>query len=473
MRPNPPFAAFGRRLALGYAVLAVALIAIVAGVATAVAFHFYAGVLDQSVDAAAQKARALSVQYRRQGLTLAQYGPRIVKELDRSQIHVFVHGFEPPPNLLPAPPLPRASGALPRPPPTRRIIRIVADRKIHAVQMLLGLHPRLVRVPDGLIVVTPDIRAISHLLAVYFAVLVPAGAIAVVLAWLLGLRITARAIAPLRDVTRALRRIAGGDLTPEPLLERNLEFADLTSAYNDVAFRLNAAAAERQRNETQMRQFIADAGHELRTPLTVVMGYLDMLRAGAVADQSAVQRLYATMLAESRRMRITIEKLIFLARLDQPESASVASFDLSDEVARVVGTLAPLAGQDRLRLHAAGPAPVEADRGELGEAIKNIIENAIRYAPQSPIDVGVTRDGGQVRVVVTDRGPGMTPSEIEHVYDRFYRGSAPTAGGGDAIEGSGLGLAIAKRAVERAGGRIAITSRPGIETQVEVTLPAK
>ena len=75
---------------------------------------------------------------------------------------------------------------------------------------------------------------------------------------------------------------------------------------------------ERERNELQMRQFIADAGHELRTPLTIVMGYLEILQQGVVGDAAAVGDVYETMLTESRRMRAAIDKLILLARLERP-----------------------------------------------------------------------------------------------------------------------------------------------------------
>lgn len=465
--PALPFSAFGRRLAFGYAALAVALVLIVAGVATTIAFHLYAGVVNDALASSIAKARVLASGYRSQGLTLAQYGPKIVAELDRAHVRVF---FDIAPPLRTARTVPL--GGAP-PPPPRRAMRPVALRSSHFVAMLFGMHPRLLRVPGGAIVAVPNATSLSRMVKVYFAVLVPAGVVAVILAWLLGLRITGRAIAPLRNVTAALRRIAGGDLTPEALLEGNAEFRDLTGAYNDVAFRLNAAAAERERNELQMRQFIADAGHELRTPLTVVMGYLDMLQSGTIHEPASIAPLYATMLAESRRMRVTIDKLIFLARLEQPAPSAIERFDLADIARRVVDALAPLAGEGRLRVTHEGATMVEADPGEIYEALKNVVENAIRYAPGSPIAVSVSHDGTTARVRVTDRGPGIAPAEIEHVFDRFYRGSAPTAAGGDAIEGSGLGLAIAKRALERAGGGIQIQSQPNLETHVDLRLPAR
>ena len=99
------------------------------------------------------------------------------------------------------------------------------------------------------------------------------------------------------------------------------------------------------------------------------------------------------------------------------------------------------------------------------EGLKNVIENAVRYAPDSPIEVTVvTVSQGTSSITVADRGPGMDAVDIEHAFDRFYRGSERAS-----VEGSGLGLAIAKRAVERAGGTIAVTSTRGKGTSVTMT----
>jgi signal transduction histidine kinase len=215
-----------------------------------------------------------------------------------------------------------------------------------------------------------------------------------------------------------------------------------------------------------MRQFIADAGHELRTPLTIVMGYLDVLIAGIVRDADGVARIHGTMLDESRRMRALIDKLIYLARLERPEAAAFARFDLAAEAQRIARALAPIA-QRRIRIHSEGPAYVLGDADELGEALKNVVENALRYAPESAVDVTVGDDGTFVRAEVRDRGPGMNERDVAHAFDRFYRGDSKAS-----IEGSGLGLAIAQRAVERAGGIIAIRSAPGEGTLVSFQVPA-
>src|SRR6202012_618298 len=104
---------------------------------------------------------------------------------------------------------------------------------------------------------------------------------------------------------------------------------------------------------------------------------------------------------------------------------------------------------------------------ELGEAVWNIIENALKSAPDAPIHLRAARNDGHVILSVRDEGPGMSETERVHAFERFYRGDDRRE-----ITGTGLGLAIAKRAIERAGGEIAIDSAPGHGTTLTITLAA-
>ena len=105
------------------------------------------------------------------------------------------------------------------------------------------------------------------------------------------------------------------------------------------------------------------------------------------------------------------------------------------------------------------------DRVELSEALWNVVENALKYAPDSPVHLRATRTNGHATIVVRDEGPGMTESERLHAFERFYRGDQRGE-----ITGSGLGLSIAKRAIERAGGSIDLASAPNRGTTVTITL---
>ena len=423
------FAPFARRLTNGYVLLALALIAVVVSATSLLAFLLYVGTLNDAIVTDAHRAAQRAVSYEGLHQPLREYAPALAGEIGGPRVSVRVYDEEH--NLLAA--SDRATSV---------------DWPVHArgsgdFRASSGDRTRYRRNDRRRYRIC---RASYVLLERYLAFVLPIGALAVIAAWLIGRTITRRAIAPLQAVASALRRIAAGDFAPEPLPSPENSLRELTAAYNDVAHRLTAATAERERNELQMRQFVADAGHELRTPLTIVMGYLEILKQGVVGDAAGVAHVYDTMLAESRRMRAAIEKLILLARLERP-AARLERLDLASVVARAADELQPLAGGGRIVLTApTSPCSVEADEGELYEAIKNVIENAVRYAPDSPIRVDLSCVAEGATLTVSDSGPGMEAQDVEHAFDRFYRG------GDRRGEGSGLGLAIAKRAVERIGG---------------------
>ncbi len=444
-----PFAPFAARLTRGYVVLAVALILLVVTTTSVLAFLLYVGALDDAMATYAQRAAARAAAYERERLPLTSYAAMLVNEVGGARVQVSA--YDSGRHLLAESARRRASDG----------------RFTRAVAAVFGLHPAVVPVTGGTIVIAPDLEGFARLLGRYLIVVLPIGALAVLIAWLSGRRIARLAVAPLQRVALALRRIGAGDFTPQPLPAGDGDLHDLTAAYNELANRLTTATAQRDRNESQMRQFVADAGHELRTPLTVVMGYLEVLEQRVVSDPDGVAQIYATMLGESRRMRGVIDKLIVLARLERPAAPRTDRIDVTALARRAAQSLEPLAGDERIVVTGDGrPHAVIAEESELAEALRNAIENAVRYAPKSPVLIDVRGDGANVRVTVADEGPGMEPLDVEHAFDRFYRGASKGT-----TEGSGLGLSIAQRAVERSGGTIAIESRPGAGTQVTITLP--
>ncbi|HEY2474985.1 MAG TPA: HAMP domain-containing sensor histidine kinase [Candidatus Cybelea sp.] len=444
------FAPFAARLTRGYVVQAVALIVLLVATTSLLAFLLYAGSLNESIGSAAQRATLRAATYERRSEALTTYAQALADEVSGSRVRVTI--YDDAHHLIA-----RSGGRTAEP---GRASRVAAAA--------LGLHASIVDVSGGTIVIAPELGGFTRLLGRYLAFVVPIGALAVLGTWLIGRTSMRRAVAPLEDVAAALRRVAGGDFTPEPLRLRDSDLRALTTAYNDVAHRLTTATAQRDRNEAQMRQFVADAGHELRTPLTIIMGYLEVLQQGVVRDPESIARIQETMLGESRRMRVSIDKLILLARLERPAAPRTERVDFAALARRAADELAPLAGPGRIKVSTpAGASTVAADEAELYEAVKNVVENAVRYAPDSPIAMDVASNGERVTLTVSDRGPGMDAQDVEHAFDRFYRGKARTNG-----EGSGLGLAIAKRAVERIGGEIGLESTPGAGTRVTMSFPA-
>jgi two-component system OmpR family sensor kinase len=334
------------------------------------------------------------------------------------------------------------------------------------LNQLLRLEPVSVSIPGGRVAILPDPGPLGQTIDQFWQAVLPALALAALAAWLLGRYITGQALRPLVETTASLNRFAAGDFTPRPVVTSDRsEIGELVKAYNGAAAQVSAAFEERKAAEAQMRQFIADAGHELRTPLTVIMGFIDVLRRRAGGEPGSA-KIYETMLAESRRMRALIDKLIVLARMENPQFREIGTVDVSEVAGTVVHALQALAPSRRIALEARPGALVRGSESELHEALSNLVENALKYAPESSVEVTVRADGEQVFVGVADHGPGIAPEDQARVFDRFYRGSNR----GES-EGFGLGLAIVKRVVERAGGEIGLESRPGEGCRFTIRLP--
>jgi two-component system, OmpR family, sensor kinase len=445
---RPPSRSFAARLVLAYVVAAFCLLLLIGTASTFFTFQMYARTTNEVISAASRTVQLRIVSYQAQKVPLAGMAPHLTAELFRPRIRVAVYD--------------EGHRLLSESAPMHPKIGLVG-----AVASLMDLHETQLPVPGGFVLITADLAQLQQTLAAYWTLMIPLGVAGIALAWGAGWLIARQAVLPLTRISAAMRRFARGDFRPEPIISTtNDEIGELAHSYNAAIHQVRIAIAERDRSEAEIRQFIADAGHELRTPLTVIMGYLDVLEDGAVDAPGIRERVFATLRQESRRMRLLIEKLIYLARLERGEANVREIVDLSALVSRVATSLAPVDVAEMIEVSTVPDARVVADEGEIVEAVRNLVDNALKYAPGSKVTVRTAVDGNEVLLVVGDRGPGMSEQDQAHAFDRFYRGR----GNGD-VEGTGLGLAIVKRAVHRAEGTIAIESREGEGTQFTIRLP--
>jgi signal transduction histidine kinase len=332
---------------------------------------------------------------------------------------------------------------------------------------LAGETVHRARIPGGAIVIFPEPEPI---MAVWRTVTLALGFILIcsgTFLWLYVRGVRRAALRPLHETTLALRRLAQRDFSPRTIM------AGEGSAYNDLAHTYNAAVeavssafAERRAAESEMQRFIADAGHELRTPLTIVMGYLDVIEGGALADPKVASRITAGMRTEAMRMRKLIDKLIILARMETPSDLDTrTNIDVASLVQRIIESLEPLTAQS-IDVTGVPFAHAFVNEDDLAEALTNVIENGLKYAPLSNIEVRIERTVERIVIAVTDHGPGMSADEQRNAFERFYRGERRGE-----VSGSGLGLAIAKRAIERSRGTIRLDSVPGSGTTFTIELP--
>jgi signal transduction histidine kinase len=402
-------------------------------------------------------------------------------EFENREVHEGMHTFA----ALPRSPRPRPGTAGPiRPGPLNDTVvvdgvvrhgltprsRYEGSRFGYAIATLFG-----VRVPppqpflNGFISFSPDPALFQNVaLIVIGSVLLAAIAVGM-LAYFIGRFITQQAIQPLVDVTEALQRFAARDFRPQSItLARRSDFDVLAHAYNAASEQVSAAFAEREAAEAQMRQFVADAGHELRTPLTIVLGYIDLLRRRVSDADERSKFIFSSIASEGRRMRTLVDNLVLLAKLEGEDTRLFEPFDVGDLVAEIVEVRRGLAPAVNFDVATRAAATAIADRDEVYEALANIIDNAIKYAPGSRIRVeSASPHDGIVEISVADDGPGIPPEDREAIFERFFRGASRGE-----VEGSGLGLAIAKRAIERAGGSLRLDTSVARGTRFVIALRA-
>jgi two-component system OmpR family sensor kinase len=277
--------------------------------------------------------------------------------------------------------------------------------------------------------------------------------------------LTQQALRPLVDVTDALERFAAGDLTPQPIAaDSRHQLGQLAVAYNGAVEQMERAFAERERANAAMRQFIADASHQLRTPLTVVRGFIAILRKGDLRSPEDRERILETMNRQSLIMGSLIEKLMLLDRWEEHRGERPGAVDVGRLVQDVVSPIAEAAPSRSVRIAVAGGELAAIDPIDLTHALTNIVDNALKYT-SGAIEVDVARGGPGLQISISDEGPGMSADEVRHAFDRFFRGARRD------VDGSGLGLAIARRAIERAGGTLALQSDPVSGSRFTIGLP--
>lgn len=324
------------------------------------------------------------------------------------------------------------------------------------------LHAQVIPIGDDRVEIFPDYDYLSNVNMHWLTIAIVVDLLSFVPAWLLARMIASRTLEPLLRTTRALEAFAEGNFSPHPVTTRQrTEIGDLARAYNAAVAQITEAFDERSAAMEEMRQFVADAGHQLRTPLTVMMGHVSALRAKTPREATA----FGNMLAQCRRMKSLIDDLIVLARLEHGEHVTY-SIDLERIASQVAQTFVD-GGYDRVVLQAEPGALARVNPGEVGESLSALVENALKYAPSGPVEVRSRRAGDRSELIVEDRGPGMSDEDLQHAFDRFYRGDASFG-----IDGTGLGLAIVRRGVERSNGTVTLENT-GTGLRVTLSFPAE
>jgi two-component system phosphate regulon sensor histidine kinase PhoR len=228
---------------------------------------------------------------------------------------------------------------------------------------------------------------------------------------------------------------------------------------------------ELRRADQIRRDFVTNVSHELRTPLTAILGYVEALSEGdAGAEES--RRFLAIIARHTRRMERLVKDLLRLARLDAgQETLDLIACDTRSLAETVVADVTPAVTERGQRIEVTigpGAETVRADPAKLHDALRNLVANAITYAPEhSTIRIDAERVEGRVAISVSDEGPGVPDEDLSRVFERFYRVDKSRARDPG---GTGLGLAIVKHLVELHGGSVRAENGPEHGARFTITI---
>jgi two-component system OmpR family sensor kinase/two-component system sensor histidine kinase BaeS len=290
-----------------------------------------------------------------------------------------------------------------------------------------------------------------------------AGAMALILAWLVSLRL----LRPVSELTRAARQLAQGDLAQRVVLRGKDELASLGRAFNHMA-------ASLQQSEESRRAMTADIAHELRTPLAVQRAHLEALQDGIYPMSS---ENLTPILEQNQLLTRLVEDLRTLALADAGQlPVEKVPTDLVALVKRVTERFLPQAVSKSIHLELdIHPIPLPPfalfalDPARIEQLLGNLLVNALRYTPEGgKIILRLLFSPSAAQITVRDTGPGIAQEDLQRVFERFYRADRSRS---RAEGGSGLGLAIARQIAQMHGATLVAGNHPQGGAIFTLTIP--
>ena len=307
--------------------------------------------------------------------------------------------------------------------------------------------------------------------------LIAIGLFALGLAVVVSAALARRFTTPIRQLTDASRALAEGDLTrrvpASQLRAGSSELGELGVQFNTMADRLAESVELIRRDRDRSRDFLADVSHELRTPLAALRTFNQLLMEGAADDPDARSEFLESSQGQIERLDWLAQNLLELSKLD----SGLVLLDLRPDDLRAAvesATHQHDALAERRGVHVQldlprRPVRIRHDPPRIGQVVANLVGNAVKFTPRGGtvrVSVEPTSDGARIDVV--DTGVGIDPSELPHIFERFYRGSRANEARGS---GSGLGLAIVRSIVDIHGGSVSVESGARSGSRFTVHLP--
>jgi signal transduction histidine kinase len=305
---------------------------------------------------------------------------------------------------------------------------------------------------------------------------------------------------PIEAIQVAAAKIGSGSLDQRIEVSSRDELGALADEFNRMAARLQASYAgleqqvqertrelasalaelDDKRRELEVAshhksEFLANMSHELRTPLNAISGFSQVLRKQLYGEINEKQAEYLDdVLASARHLLSLIDDILDLSKVEAGQiELQVEPFSLPAALERGVVMVREGAASGGVRISLSSDPGIDTvigDERRVRQVVFNLLSNAVKFTPAGGmVDIAAAQRDGEVRVSVSDTGPGIAPEDRERIFDEFQQAAA----GKEQREGTGLGLALSKRLVELHGGRIWVESEPGKGSTFVFTLPAQ
>lgn len=286
-------------------------------------------------------------------------------------------------------------------------------------------------------------------------------AIAIIMSIILGQKI----VKPIKNIIRTTEKITTDDLNQrieEP--EQDDELKTLTQIINQMLDRL-------ENSFENQSKFVSDASHELRTPLAIIKGYAEIIKKRRFSDEEIFEESIDSIINETENMKNLVQKLLFLAKGEITKiNTNFQIIEMKEFVQQIHTDTEVSSKSHKFYLEKNEEYKVEADVTLLQQAIRALIENAIKYSEENTniYIESIIKDEKNGIVSIRDEGVGISEEDTKRIFDRFYRVDDSRT---KATGGTGLGLAIVKRIVEIHKGEIEIFSELGKGTKISIILP--
>ena len=315
------------------------------------------------------------------------------------------------------------------------------------------LLPILQTHPEAMTTTEAIQRILGDFLGTLFIALAVAAIVATVTSLAISLFVARRITVPLRQMTQVSQRISAGHYA-ERIVIAPVHTAD---ELGQLASSINTLAVALEQTERRRLEVIGNVAHELRTPIATLEGYLEGLLDGVIEP---TPRTWAMLHTEAGRLRRLVDDLQELSRAEARQIP--LSLQPVAPQRLVQNALEPLEGQFaekglELQIHVPEDLPqVMADPTRAVQILTNVLVNALRYTPApGKVALAVSREDAMVAFRVSDTGVGLSPEQIAHIFERFYRVDKSRS---RTLGGSGIGLTIAQSLAQAMGGEIRVES---------------